>query len=359
MTEAELRSVRPRTLKAYGVYDEAFRVWSTTHRRRGTWAAVLLEYVTFLLLSGSAASAAEGAVNAVLFFRSTSLRHHPRLQRALRGVRATRPHRSRVPLAEEIVAAVAAILIAWGLRPLALLVLLAATAYLRPGEVRSLRAADILPPSQGRAALLREWSVFLRPEEREEPTKTGTFDETIYIDHPPGLGEALGAYKSQFAPAMTLFPFHDSLVATAWRAAVEAAGAPKAVLYQLRHAGASADLLARRRSMLVIQSRGRWKSAHNCRRYSKSGQVQRSLAGLSARQMAFGSAALKNLGALLADQWQPAEALVPPPPARILRCPQALNECIMKARSSGGRGHRRPASAASSTSAPKRARRSA
>ena len=112
-----------------------------------------------------------------------------------------------MPLAEEVVSAVAAIMVMWGFRPLALLVLTAMTAYLRPGEVMSLRAEDILPPSQGQAALLREWSVFLRPEERGEPTKTGTFDETIYLDHPPGLGPALGAYKSQYSPSMTLFRF--------------------------------------------------------------------------------------------------------------------------------------------------------
>jgi hypothetical protein len=221
----------------------------------------------------------------------------------------------------------------------------------------SLRAEDILPPSQGRAALLREWSVFLRPEERGEPTKTGTFDETLYLDHPPGLGPALGAYKNQYRPSMTLFPFQPSLVTTVWRAAVEAAGAPGSVLYQLRHAGASGDLLALRRSMLVIQSRGRWKSIRNCRRYSKSGQVQRSLAKLSPSQMALGIASLKNLEGLVLGSWSPPSRLVPPPPRRVVRCQQAMTECIMKAQSTGVGGRRRRPLEASCTRDSQRARR--
>ena len=356
LTEAELRSVKAPTLKAYGECDARFHAWCRTHRRLGKWVNALLAFVTFLMSSGAATSEVEKTVSAVMFFKSASMKQYPRVVRALRGQRHVRPHRSRVPLAEEVVSAVAAILVPWGLRPLALLVLTAMTAYLRPGEVMSLRAEDILPPSQGRAALLREWSVFLRPEERGEPTKTGTFDETIYLDHPPGLGPALGAYKNQYTPSMTLFPFQPSLVATVWRAAVEAAGAPGSVLYQLRHAGASGDLLALRRSMLVIQSRGRWKSSTNCRRYSKSGQVQRPLAKLSAGQMALGIASLKNLEGLLLGTWFPPSRLVPPPPRRVVRCQQAMNECIMKARSIGVAGRRRRPLEASCTRGSKRAR---
>ena len=103
--------------------------------------------------------------------------------------------------------------------------MVATTAYLRPGEVRTLRADDLLPPSRGQARLLREWSVVLKSADRSEPTKTGTCEETLYFDHPPVLGEALGAYKSQLEPGMALCPFPDELIRSAWRAASEAAGA--------------------------------------------------------------------------------------------------------------------------------------
>ena len=357
LTEAELRSVKAPTLKAYGMYDGQFRGWCRQHRRSGQLESKLLEYVTFLLTAGAPTSSVECVVNAVLFFNCTSTKHFPRLQRALRGVRHTRPHRSRVPLAEEIVASIVAILIVWGLRPLALMVLLATSAYLRPGETRSLRAEDVLPPSQGRAVLLREWSLFLRPEERGEPTKTGTWEETIYLDYPVGLGEAIGSYAAQFAKQTPLFPFQDKLVLQAWKSAAEAAGVGGAVLYQLRHAGASGDLLAARRTLPAIQGRGRWKTSTNCRRYSKSGQVQRSLARLSANQMALGIACLKNLDGLLLGTWQPPPHLLPSMPRKIDKCRQALNECIMKVRSFGGKGKQRPASEAFDMPVRRKARR--
>ena len=92
----------------------------------------------------------------------------------------------------------------------------------------------------------------------------GTFDDAICLDRPPGLGEALGAYKSQLAPSMILFPFKISLVSSLWRVAAKAAGA--------------------RSGTLPAQSRSCWKSSANCRRYAQSGQGQRSLAKLDGRQ---------------------------------------------------------------------------
>ena len=357
LTEAELRSVRPRTLQAYGKYDAQFRAWRRRTALGGEWDSDLLVFVTEKLTVGAPTSEIEGIVSAVTFFRSTSLKHFPRLQRAVRGVRCTRPHRSRIPLAEELVAAIAAILIMWGLRPLALLVVLAMTCYLRPGEVQSLRAEDILAPTAGRAVMLRHWSVFLRPEERMEPTKTGTFDETIYIDHPPGLGPALGSYRQQLRPHDALFPFPPELIASGWRAACRAAGAPGSVMYQLRHAGASGDLLAQRRSMMLVQSRGRWQSAKNCRRYAKSGQVQRSLSKLSKPQLALGTAALQHMEGLLMGSWKPPTDLVPAAPSHVSRCQRDLNTCIMKLRNSVGPVRRRLPSQDSYMPGRKRARK--
>ena len=138
LTEAELRSVKAPTLKAYGECDARFHAWCRTHQRRGRWDSDLLDFVTFLMASGAATSEVERTVSAVMFFRSALLRQYPRVVRALRGARRVRPHKSRVPLAEEVVSAVAAIMVMWGFRPIALLVLTAMTAYLRPGEVMSL-----------------------------------------------------------------------------------------------------------------------------------------------------------------------------------------------------------------------------
>ena len=70
-------------------------------------------------------------------------------------------------------------------------------------------------------------------------------------------------------------------------------------LYQLRHSGASADLLEKRRELPMVTARGRWLSDKSVRRYGKPGQVQRSLARLSADQLAYCSTALADLEQIL------------------------------------------------------------
>ena len=363
LSEPELRSVKPATLRSYGLYDAEFRRWTKGRFKRDAIDIVLLKYVSHLLACLTPTSAIEGSVSAVLFFACTSLKCWPRLQRAVRGARLTRPHRSRIPLAEEIVAAIAAVLIAWGLRPFALLVLLSASAYLRPGEARALRVEDVLPPSRGQAKLLQFWSLFLAPEERGLPTKTGLYDETIYLDHPPCLGEAIGAYSSQFLKQALLFPFPESMILRAWKEAAAVAGVEDAVLYQLRHAGASGDLLSARRTLPSIEGRGRWKTSASVKRYTKSGQVQRSLAKLSKCQLAFATAALANRDRMLLGVWSPRPDLVPEPSRSVRRLQQDSSTCILRARNFGVKEKRPPTPvdsciSVSSVARGKRARRS-
>lgn len=342
LTDPELRSVRPGTLRSYGLYDAEFRRWRRGRLPKSLIDVVLLEYIAHLLACNTPTSAIEGSVSAVLFFACSSLRCWPRLQRAVRGARLTRPHQSRIPLAEEIVAAIAAILIAWNLRPFALLVLLSTSAYLRPGEARALRVEDVLKPSKGRAKLLQCWSLFLAPQERGLPTKTGLYDETIYLDHPAGLGEAIGAYASQFPATSLLFPFPEAMILRVWKAAAAAAGVGDAVLYQLRHSGASGDLLAARRTLPAIEGRGRWQTSASVKRYGKSGQVQRSLAKLSKSQMAFASGALAQRGRLLQGTWRPRHDHVPELSRSLRRIQQDSSTCILRARNFGVKERQQP-----------------
>ena len=363
LSDPELRSVRAGTLRSYGLYDAEYRKWKGKRFPRTAVDLVLLRYIAHLLACGTPTSAIEGTVSAVLFFACTSLRCWPRLQRAVRGARLTRPHQSRIPLAEEIVAAIAAVLVSWNLRPFALLVLLSMSAYLRPGEARGLRVEDVLRPSRGRAKLLRCWSLFLAPQERGLPTKTGLYDETIYLDHPEGLGEAIGAYASQFPPSAILFPFPEALILRAWKAAAAAVGVEDAVLYQLRHAGASGDLLSARRTLAAIEGRGRWRTSTSVKRYSKSGQVQRSLAKLSRAQMSFASASLANLDKMLRGSWRPRHDLVVEPSRSVRKIQQDSSTCILRARNFGVKEKRPPTPvdsciSVSSVARGKRARRS-
>mmetsp|Transcript_40163 Transcript_40163/g.127065 ORF Transcript_40163/g.127065 Transcript_40163/m.127065 type:complete len:99 (+) Transcript_40163:1-297(+) len=55
----------------------------------------------------------------------------------------------------------------------------------------------------------------------------------------------------------------------------------KAHRYQLRHAGASSDMLARRRTVGEIMARGRWAALKSVRRYAKGGSVQKAVERLA------------------------------------------------------------------------------
>ena len=87
-----------------------------------------------------------------------------------------------------MVAAIAAVLIGWGLRPFALLALLSASAYLRPGECRRLRAKDLLRRVDGSEKALKNFALSIAPEVLGVPTKTNTVDETLYLDYPVSCG---------------------------------------------------------------------------------------------------------------------------------------------------------------------------
>ena len=65
-----------------------------------------------------------------------------------------------------------------------------------------------------------------------------------------------------------------------WKQVTAALKMGKAVLYQLRHGGASGDYLEKRRGLSDIALRGRWFSMVSVRRYTKASQVQKVLVSI-------------------------------------------------------------------------------
>ena len=80
-----------------------------------------------------------------------------------------------------------------------------------------------------------------------------------------------------------------------WKDALIALKLPPLVWYQLRHGGASADLLEKRRSMGEIMQRGRWEHPKSMKRYAKSGQIQKTLVALNPKTREFCKWALDHL----------------------------------------------------------------
>jgi hypothetical protein len=79
----------------------------------------------------------------------------------------------------------------------------------------------------------------------------------------------------------------------------------KVCLYQLRHGGASDDLLSCRREALEVQRRGRWRTDASVRRYGKPAQVQRALLKLTKSRVDFGRRSWENLEKLFSGAVAP------------------------------------------------------
>ncbi len=88
-----------------------------------------------------------------------------------------------------------------------------------------------------------------------------------------------------------------------WKRALSALGIQPAVMYQLRHGGASNDFCKKTRRLDEIMARGRWRTQTSLRRYVKSGQVQLMLESARADTVRYGEKVLPRLEGLLRG-WQ-------------------------------------------------------
>ena len=208
----------------------------------------------------------------------------PRVARALQGWRRLVPPLTRAPAPWVAVAAIAVALIHLGQRRAALGVVLAADAYLRPGELLTLRADHVVPAQPQAGGDYRFTSLVLRPEEELQATKTRGFNDSILLDSPSRsfLGPLLEQIASQSQPKELLFPWSGAAFNAMFKEAAALVGLESWELtpYILRHSGPSHDWLTKARGLEAIKRRGRWASDLSVRRYEKGSRVMRRLASL-------------------------------------------------------------------------------
>ena len=209
----------------------------------------------------------------------------PRVVKALQGWYRLVPPTTRAPVPWAAVAAIAMALIRRKQPLAALAVVLAADAYLRPGELLSLQANHVVPGQHLTGGDYRFTSLVLRPEEEMVPTKTKGFNDSILLDSEarPYLGPLVArlARQKNFK-AVRLFPWSGAAFTAIFKSAADEVGlgAWNLTPYILRHAGPSHDWLTKARSLDAIKRRGRWVSDMSVRRYEKSSRVMRRLAVL-------------------------------------------------------------------------------
>ena len=104
---------------------------------------------------------------------------------------AQKPTGSRWPLPEEFVCGIICSMTLWRVTPVASLVASSGHGHLRPCEPRSAMSADLASPIDGVAVEPRHWALIIAPQGRDPSPKTGTWTDTILIDHPRGWCQLL------------------------------------------------------------------------------------------------------------------------------------------------------------------------
>ena len=175
--------------------------------------------------------------------------------------------------------------------------------YARPGEVKRSVRRQLIPPARSRGPLSK-WCFSIAPQEddpnvRQAVTKTGTMDDTIIFDQPPWFSDLIVKNFEMLPAEAPLFPFSAAEAAFHFKLAAGAMGLPELCMYQLRHGGASEDLLGQVRDIAAIKARGRWRTESSLRRYAKPAQIQRLLNKLDKRRRDFAEHSWNHLPDLL------------------------------------------------------------
>jgi hypothetical protein len=223
--------------------------------------------------------------------RTTGYIPLPEARLALKGWMQQCPARARLGWPEELLALVVMAMLTVGAKlnfsrqrtwEMALCTWLAVGCYWRPGEPLRLLVSDLVPPIEwpGRHHM---WSIRLHPAERMEPSKTGSFDDSILLDKAPynAVGPLLMRLKAGKQEGDRAFQFSSPQWSQLVAAAVAHLGlSRKLVLYQLRHSGASNDFYHQRRGLVDIKRRGRWLTDKSVRRYEKAARLTEQLHSL-------------------------------------------------------------------------------
>ena len=286
LSRCESLAVGAAARKRYDVASQKFNAWRTLDgasepETTAELQVLLVKYLDVMLASDLPLHDASLAVAAVVDAHPgmATMATLPRVKKALRGFRKVRPPRSRAPICKEIMCGLAAAIMQKGQPRIGILVAMTFFAYCRPGEMKNAVRRQLIPPVRKKGPL-SHWTLSLAPQNEkagaeQAVTKTGVVDDAIIMDQPPWLGALITKWFGALGPDEPLFPEDPNLVLKCFRAACQSLGLPPLCMYQLRHGGASEDLLSKTRDTQAVKARGRWTTDSSVRRYAKPAQLQR------------------------------------------------------------------------------------
>lgn len=209
---------------------------------------------------------------------------------AKKGWANLEPGASKDPCPYEVAMWIAYDMVIRGLPLFAIATVLGFDTYIRPGKLCLLRHGNIIPPAKSVGVHYRHWTILLHPQEGLEPSKAGTFNDSLVVGSQgrEWIGKMVGRLYSTFRGSTNgpLFPFNLNQFEHEFRVSVGKLKLQKLRLtpHCLRHGGASHDFLAGVRNLQEIQQRGCWASFESVRRYSKHGRISKQLHLLTAKQ---------------------------------------------------------------------------
>ena len=238
----------------------------------------------------------------------------PRARAALKGWQKVAPARSRLPPPWCVACLMINDMARRGHHACASATALTFLAYLRPSELLRIRVGHVTRPPRHGSSNLQHWSLLLHPYELDTPSKTAEFDESIIFDNQEfswvaqllaRLIKGRGAHEPLFGLTYQEWSSTFSLVGA--ELGLGMLGPP--TLYQLRHGGASHELLTGARDLISVKKRGRWASDQSLRRDEKGGRVNHQLTLLPKRTLRHAFACASKIGAILCKTLPP---LLPP-----------------------------------------------
>ena len=228
----------------------------------------------------------------------------PRAARCLTGWRRRTPGSTRMPMPLTVAAALAAYMAHRGHRRMAVCVMLSHVCYLRPAEAMRLTGRSLVPPTRDAGDIYQSWGLLLHISNLALlPGNTGNWDESILVDREGGmLAPILEVMKASTPPDTSLWPFemdeYRALFSEAGRALQLHSLAPHP--YQLRHGGASDDLLSGRRTAADVMRRGRWVTESSLRRYGKETELLEAIGKIPSDILLFGQAVISQFANVIA-----------------------------------------------------------
>jgi len=197
-----------------------------------------------------------------------------RARNALDGFSKRAPAESREPAPEEIYFAIIGNML-WKDQIIpALNETLRYLSMCRPGEIDLLLVKQLVPP----VGKHRLWSILLAIQEEKRPGKTGEYDEGVVLDQvlATNLHRTFVELTAGRSPEERLWQCEPHILQSAFNQSVTDLQLDHLHItrYGSRHSAASHDLYHRLRTFNETKERGRWKSDHSMRRYSKAARLQ-------------------------------------------------------------------------------------